>query len=457
MNQWKRIFCAALAVLMVICTAPVTAQAAKQEQYFNDVSETAWYATAVNYLAKEKIIGGREDGGFHPNDTITRAELIRLLAAVSKRDCETESYLLKNYKDVNQNGWYAPYLSWALQEKLVGGTGTNTFSPDAPIDREQLALILYRFHRHVMGYRFEQGDDSLFTDTAKISSWAKKAALACADGGLLSGFEDGTFRPKNRATRAEAAQILYNYLRTYFNSLKGISNKQLRYIMHGGGDIEGEYAVSNSLNAINESVRRGNYMIELDFSWTSDGKMVCAHEVADGTTHEEFMSQTLKGDLLPMDLDTVISFLRSHPEVHIVPDFKTDNVEGLRYIAENASDILDRFVPYVTHLSEYDEIHEMGFPNLILTTYQMTGGEKKEVSKNVRFAAEHDFVAIFVPYEFTGLCEQYLSTARKENVPLLLATVNSAITMETYVQKGADGFFTNSQTLKATRFQHWGF
>lgn len=457
MKQWKRILCAMLAVLVVICTMPVTAQAAKQEQAFPDVPQNAWYAAAVNELAEQGVIGGREDGGFHPTDTITRAELLCLLLKLSGQETEAESYLLNNYKDLNQSGWYAPAVTWALQEKLVGGTGTNVFSPDAPVSREQLSLILYRFHRHVMGYRFEQGDDGLFTDTASISSWAKKAALACANGGLLSGYEDGSFRPKHRATRAEVAQILYNYQKNYRNSPKGISNRQLRYIMHGGGDFDGAYENSNSLNAVNECVVRGNYLIELDFSWTSDGKMVCAHDIADDTTHEEFMSGTLPGGLLPMDLDTVISFLRAHPEVHIVPDFKTDNVEGLRYLKENASDILDRFLPYVTHLSDYEEIASMGFPNMILTTYQMSSGEKKDADRVVHFAAEHDFTAIFIPYEFTDLCEQYLAAARKENVPLLMATVNSAITMEKYVQKGADGFFTNSQTLKATRFQHWGF
>lgn len=433
-----------------------TAQAAGR-QYFNDVPETAWYAEAVNALAREELIGGREDGGFHPGDYITRAEFLRLLAAISGSDAKAESYLISCYTDVNPDGWYAPYLSWALQEKLLGGTSATTFSPDAVVDREQMALILYRFHRHVMGYRMEEGETTLFSDTKKISSWAKKAALACGNAGLMSGYEDGAFRPKNRATRAEAAQLLYNYLLSYGTTPRGCSNRDLRYIMHGGGDIDGQYENSNSLNSVNECVRNGNFTMEIDLSWTSDGELVCTHHLDDPTiTREQFMSTTLPGGLLPMDLETLANFLRGHPNVHIVPDFKSDNLDGLRKISEQCSDILDRFLPYVMHLSDYEEIRSMGFPNLVLTTYQMTAAEKNEVEKNVTFAAQHDFTAIAIPYE-QGNTLQYLQAAKQQCVPVVLDTVNAVKTMETYVQKGADGFFTNSQTVKAERFAHWGF
>lgn len=458
MKVWRRIGAVLLAASLFLSGSPTGAGLARAaEDGFPDVSPRDWYEKPVSALARQGIIGGREDGLFHPNDPITRAEFLRLLSALSGREAVADAQLLSKFKDVKPASWYAPYVSWALQEKLIGGMTETTFAPDSPINRQQLALILYRFNKNVMGRRLPQGQSSLFTDSRNLSAWAKKEALALGRAGLISGYQDHSFRPASRATRAEAAQILYNYLRAYKDYALGCATSELRYIMHGGGDIDGKYPNSNSLESVNESLRRGNHVLELDFSWTSDQYLVCAHHLDDpGATREEFLSSRVYGELTPMDLDTLADFMRTHPQVKVIPDIKSRNVEGLRLIREKCSDLLERFLPYVTHLADYETIRQLGFPNLILTTYMMGKREKREVRGNVEFARKNDLIALAIPYE-ADLTGQYLSMARKEGVPIVLDTVNSAITMESYVLQGADGFFTNSQTLKIPRFQHLGF
>ena len=428
-----------------------------EEGIFPDVSPKDWFAAPVAALAKEGIIGGREDGKFHPNAPITRAEFLRLLLGLSGREAVVEAKLIDKIKDVKLSSWYAASVSWGLQEKLISGTTETTFSPDSPITRQQIALILYRFNKNVMGHRLPEGNDSLFSDSASINSWAKREVLALGKAGLISGYTDHSFRPNAQATRAEAAQILYNYLHAYENFDLGCSNRDLRYIMHGGGDIGGRYENSNSLESVNESIRQGNLTMEIDLAWTADGELVCAHDLPDGMTRAEFLSTRIYGELTPMDLGTLANFMRAHPGIRVIPDIKSRNFDGLKVIREQCSDLLDRFLPYVTRRYDYDAIRKLGFPNMIFTTYQMTWEERQDVTGIVQFARNHDIVAIALSFDDFSLTGKYLAAARAEGVPIILDTVNSAETMANYVLQGVDGFFTNSQTLKVPRYQYLGF
>ena len=453
MKFMRKLGAALLAAVLLLGSLP-TARA--EEGTFPDVSPGDWFAVPITALAKDGVIGGREDGKFHPNDPITRAEFLRLLLAISGMKGGAEAQVLAKFKDVKTTSWYAPSVSWGLQEKLISGTSSTAFSPNDPITRQQIALILYRFNKNIMGYRLTEGDASLFSDSASLSSWAKKEVLALGKAGLISGYTDRRFRPEAQATRAEAAQILYNYLCAYENFDLGCSINDLRYIMHGGGDVAG-YENSNSLESVNESLRQGNLMLEIDLSWTADGELVCAHDVPEGMTRAEFLSTPLDGGLTPMDLQTLTSFMRTHPGMRVIPDIKSKNLDGLKVIREQCSDLLDRFLPYVTRRYDYNSIRQLGFPNMIFTTYQMTWKERQDVTGIVQFARKNDLVAIALSFDDFTLTAKYLAAARAEGVPIVLDTVNSAVTMENYVLQGADGFFTNSQTLKVPRFGYLGF
>lgn len=454
MKLLQRVFAALIAAALVLVTLP---QAEAASVSFADVSSDAWYCTAVTALAEWNMISGKADGCFHPNDPITRAEFVRLLAAVAEQEETPGTELVEQYTDVKASSWYAPYLSWAVGQKLISGTSDTTFSPDLPIDRQQMAVILYRFNKHVMGKQLSQGSAGQFTDVSSISSWAKKEVLAVGKSGLMNGYSDGSFGPRKNATRAEAAQILYNYLKRYGSFSKGCAISQLRCIMHGGGSMNSEYSTTNSLESLYDSLADGFTVIEVDFSWTSDGELVCAHNLSEDMTYDEFFSQFLLGFLNPLSMPRLAEFLEQNPQVRIVADIKSKNVEGLRKISAEYPRLVGQILPYVNHLSEYEEIKALGYPQMILSTYQMSGGERKQVSENLQFAKKNDLLAVALEYDGTAVTEQYLQQAKKECVPLLLATVNSNETLERYVQKGADGFFTDNRQLGSEKFSYLGF
>lgn len=96
------------------------------------------------------------------------------------------------------SAWYAPYAAAAVREGLVQGTSPTTFSPDARLTREQLAVLVAR--------ALNLAGDPL--DADRISGWTRAGVSADVTAGLIEGFPDGTFGPPGTATRAQAARIL---------------------------------------------------------------------------------------------------------------------------------------------------------------------------------------------------------------------------------------------------------
>lgn len=111
-----------------ILNAVCPAAAAEAVAGFPDVPVDAWYAEPVRYLARVGIIGGKEDGKFHPEAQITRAEFLKLLAMASGKDL-TSQRLGGSFSDVPENAWYTKYVYWGVREKIINGVGDGCFAP----------------------------------------------------------------------------------------------------------------------------------------------------------------------------------------------------------------------------------------------------------------------------------------------------------------------------------------
>ncbi len=432
-----------------ILNAVCPAAAAEAVAGFPDVPVDAWYAEPVRYLARVGIIGGKEDGKFHPEAQITRAEFLKLLAMASGKDL-TSQRLGDSFSDVPENAWYTKYVYWGVREKIINGVGDGCFAPDSPITRQQIAVILWRYNKNALGKIMPRYQKTYFKDASAVSSWAKKEVEAVEGAGIIRGYSDRTFRPQNNASRAEAAQILYKYLSAYREYKRGCSLDDLRYVMHGGGEVGGRYQVSNSLEALQEASRSQNRIVELDFSWTTDNQLVCLHNWGGAyppkSTLNGFLQAKIYGALTPMGMESLSSWLRAHPEVQIVADFKERSVEGLRLISTYYPDLLGQFIPYLYHTSDYEAIHNLGYENMILIFYQMTAAERGKVKENVAFARDKALTAIAVSPD--QKIEEYEAEAKKAGIPLLSFVIDSPTTMRSLAQQGTDGFITNKQTIK---------
>lgn len=178
----------------------------------NDYIDTpydAWYYNAVLECSEKGFFSGIGNNTFGVNMPLTRAMFVTVLARVAGVD--SSIYTQSSFSDVSSSAWYSPFAEWAYSNGITGGTGNGCFSPDKAITRQEICVMLYsyatRFNINIKPvYQLK-----IFTDSDIIANWAKDAIEYAQMRGLVSGLPDGSFQPTRTATRAEAAQIIYNF------------------------------------------------------------------------------------------------------------------------------------------------------------------------------------------------------------------------------------------------------
>ncbi len=175
---------------------------------FIDMNEADWAADAVGALADKKIVNGYENGDFRPNSPITREEFVKIAVCAfgleeTAADC--------GFDDVTSAHWAYGYIGSAHQNGIVNGISQNSFGIGMNITRQDMAVIIDGFLRYVGSA--PSGSQKEFADGASIADYAKTAVDALCGAGIISGYEDGTFAPNENASRAEAAQMIYNALK----------------------------------------------------------------------------------------------------------------------------------------------------------------------------------------------------------------------------------------------------
>lgn len=171
---------------------------------FKDVS-SHWGRTYVDFLASRGGASGTSATTFSPNGTLTRAEFVMFLAYLSMDDiskCESS-----NFTDVPKSAWYYHAVSWAVKNNITQGVTAKTFSPNAKITREQMARMTVLLLDHMGVQKKPICTTVNFKDAAAISSWAKDTVAVCQQLGIISGYPNGNFGPRDNAARAEAATV----------------------------------------------------------------------------------------------------------------------------------------------------------------------------------------------------------------------------------------------------------
>ena len=181
-------------------------------QMFTDVTKN-WAYPGIQYCVTHGIMGGMGDGTFAPTGTTTRAQIVQILYNLEGTPAVSGT---TPFTDLTAN-WYKPAILWAYQNNVVAGTSPNTFAPDQPVTREQIAVILtqYMFHVLKMERTWTPADLSTFPDGAQVSSWAKEAMQDAVALGLINGTKasDGAvyLDPQGSAARQQVATILMNF------------------------------------------------------------------------------------------------------------------------------------------------------------------------------------------------------------------------------------------------------
>lgn len=159
---------------------------------FTDVTSTDWFYSDVKYAYETGLMTGTSGTAFSPEAPVTRGMVMTILAR--REGIRTDRY----------TPWYAAGCEWAKANGISDGS-----NPEAPVTREQLAAMLYRYAA-LKGRDLTAGENLNFTDASDVSAYALSALQWATGEKILTG-SNGALNPQATATRAHLAAILHRY------------------------------------------------------------------------------------------------------------------------------------------------------------------------------------------------------------------------------------------------------
>ncbi|WP_310552088.1 glycosyl hydrolase [Paenibacillus glufosinatiresistens] len=166
-----------------------------------------WAASSIAKWKDRGVIGGYEDGSFKPDRSITRAEFVSVLNKLFGYSASGSG----NFSDVPAGVWYEKELAAAKAAGYYEGFPGNQAKPAEAITRQDAATLLAR----IFEMENPAGAASVsYKDASQISAYAQAAVGSLKN--VTTGYEDGTFRPLGKITRAETLALLDRLAGSYY-------------------------------------------------------------------------------------------------------------------------------------------------------------------------------------------------------------------------------------------------
>jgi hypothetical protein len=176
----------------------VMVEAKAETLSFKDVASSHWAYKEITDFASKEYIEGYADNTFLPGNNISRAEFAAvLIRALELKEVKPAA---ASFKDVNSGSWCCSYVETICSKDLMKGYADGSFKPNENITRQEIAAVLVR----ALGKDKEQAGQLVFADKSAVSGWAKDLVSIAVAEGLIQGYQDNTFGPQKKSTRAEA-------------------------------------------------------------------------------------------------------------------------------------------------------------------------------------------------------------------------------------------------------------
>ena len=157
---------------------------------FVDVADSSWYADEVDFVTSRELFSGTSETMFSPNDAMTRAMIVTVLARLDGEDTTGGAT------------WYEIGRKWAMENGISDGSGMMN-----RLTREQLVAMLWRY----AGNPTTEKSLVDFKDAGSVSGYAQEAFSWAVEQGIITGMTADTLNPKGEATRAQVASILMRF------------------------------------------------------------------------------------------------------------------------------------------------------------------------------------------------------------------------------------------------------
>jgi hypothetical protein len=211
-NQTKRSSTALLVAISFMGSSAIpllSANSAFAQTTFNDVPTGYWAQTFIQELASRDIIKGFPDGGFRPNEPVTRAQFAAMVSkAVNKAPVRGGV----SFVDVASNYWAASAIQTSYTTGFLSGYPGNVFEPNQNIPRVQVLVSL----ANGLNYSVSQAPETIlqtYADASGIPNYARNSVAAATENRLVVNYPNVQFlNPNQTATRAEVAAFIYQAL-----------------------------------------------------------------------------------------------------------------------------------------------------------------------------------------------------------------------------------------------------
>ncbi|WP_158630149.1 S-layer homology domain-containing protein [Cohnella sp. AR92] len=175
---------------------------------FEDLAGYEWARTEIEALAALGIIKGTSASSFSPARNISRADFVGLLVRAFQLDAKVDG----NFDDVRPSDYYYQEVGIARKLGIALGNGGNKFEPRSSMTRQDMMVTAERALRAAGKWKDEPASDlSGFKDSGDVASYAVSPLALLVKKGIIQGY-NGRIKPKDTATRAEAAVIVYRLL-----------------------------------------------------------------------------------------------------------------------------------------------------------------------------------------------------------------------------------------------------
>ncbi len=175
---------------------------------FSDMGSGHWAYKYINELSAKGILNGYNDGSFKPDNNVTREEFVKIvIVATGLYDEET----VCSFDDIDEADWFYQYVASAFDKGIIRGVDDALFGVGEAISRQDVAVIIARIISYLKDEALPQSEAE-FADSELVSDYATESIGYLSGIGILNGYEDGSFRPQNALSRAEAATIISKLL-----------------------------------------------------------------------------------------------------------------------------------------------------------------------------------------------------------------------------------------------------
>ena len=176
---------------------------------FSDMAFGTWYYQNVRFAAANGLVNGYTDGTFRPENTIKRSEVVSILYRAAGSPAPTGD---ADFPDVAERDWFAPAVAWARAQGVVLGYDDGMFHPERPVTRAQLAVFFCRYAaaKPDGDAAIDSFPDRADVPGWARNEMAWAVDRGLVNGSRIDGID--YLKPLNQATRAQFVAILNRYL-----------------------------------------------------------------------------------------------------------------------------------------------------------------------------------------------------------------------------------------------------